>query len=54
MLFITSDEAEEAGRVVDPVMNVWSVGDVPLQDYRAVGFRLGALACGRALEGPDS
>ena len=37
MLFITSDEAEEAWRIIDPVMNSWSVGDVPIQEYRAGG-----------------
>jgi glucose-6-phosphate 1-dehydrogenase len=37
MLFITSDEAEEAWRIIDPVMNAWSVGDVPLQEYPAGG-----------------
>ena len=37
MLFITSDEAEEAWRIIDPVMNAWSVGDVPLLEYPAGG-----------------
>jgi glucose-6-phosphate 1-dehydrogenase len=37
MLFITSDEAEEAWRIIDPVMNAWSVGEVPLQEYPAGG-----------------
>jgi len=37
MLFITGDEAEEAWRIIAPVMNAWSVGDVPLQDYPAGG-----------------
>jgi glucose-6-phosphate 1-dehydrogenase len=37
MLFIASAEAEEAWRIVDPVMNAWSVGDVPLQEYPAGG-----------------
>jgi glucose-6-phosphate 1-dehydrogenase len=37
MLFITSDEAEEAWRIIDPVMNSWSVDDVPLQEYPAGG-----------------
>jgi glucose-6-phosphate 1-dehydrogenase len=37
MLFIASDEAEEAWRIIDPVMNAWSVGDVPLQEYPAGG-----------------
>jgi glucose-6-phosphate 1-dehydrogenase len=35
MLFITGDEAEEAWRIIDPVMNAWAVGDVPLQEYPA-------------------
>ena len=35
MLFIRGDEAEEAWRIIDPVMNAWSAGDVPLQEYPA-------------------
>jgi glucose-6-phosphate 1-dehydrogenase len=35
MLFIRGDEAEEAWRIIDPVMNAWSAGNVPLQDYPA-------------------
>lgn len=42
MLFITGDEAEEAWRVIDPVMDAWSVGDVPLQEYPAGGAPPGA------------
>jgi glucose-6-phosphate 1-dehydrogenase len=37
MLFITGDEAEEAWRIIDPVTNAWSAGDVPLQEYPAGG-----------------
>jgi glucose-6-phosphate 1-dehydrogenase len=37
MLFITSDEAEEAWRIIDPVMNTWSHDDVPIQEYPAGG-----------------
>ena len=37
MLFITSDEAEEAWRIIDPVTKAWSVGRVPLQEYPAGG-----------------
>jgi glucose-6-phosphate 1-dehydrogenase len=37
MLFITSDEAEEAWRIIDPVMSAWSMGDVPLREYPAGG-----------------
>jgi glucose-6-phosphate 1-dehydrogenase len=37
MLFITGDEAEEAWRIIDPVMNAWSVGHVPMQEYPAGG-----------------
>lgn len=37
MLFITSAEAEEAWRIIDPVMNAWTVGDVALQEYPAGG-----------------
>ena len=29
MLFIRGDEAEQAWRIVDPVMKAWSAGDVP-------------------------
>ena len=35
MLFIRGDEAEEAWRIVDPVMRAWSAGDVPMQEYVA-------------------
>jgi glucose-6-phosphate 1-dehydrogenase len=35
MLFIRGDEAEEAWRIIDPVMNAWTARDVPLQDYAA-------------------
>jgi glucose-6-phosphate 1-dehydrogenase len=35
MLFIRGDEAEEAWRIIDPVMNAWSTGDVPMQEYAA-------------------
>ena len=34
-LFIRGDEAEEAWRVIDPVMKAWSAGDVPMQTYAA-------------------
>lgn len=34
-LFIRGDEAEEAWRIVDPVMKAWSAGDVPMQEYAA-------------------
>jgi glucose-6-phosphate 1-dehydrogenase len=37
MLFIRGDEAEEAWRIIDPVMNAWSAGDVPMQEYPAGG-----------------
>jgi glucose-6-phosphate 1-dehydrogenase len=37
MLFIGGEEAEEAWRIIDPVMNAWSVGDVPIQEYPAGG-----------------
>jgi glucose-6-phosphate 1-dehydrogenase len=32
MLFIRGDEAEEAWRIIDPVMNAWSAGDVPCRN----------------------
>ena len=35
MLFIRGDEAEEAWRIIDPVMAAWAAGDVPLQEYAA-------------------
>jgi glucose-6-phosphate 1-dehydrogenase len=35
MLFIRGDEAEEAWRIVDPVMTAWAAGDVPMREYRA-------------------
>ena len=35
MLFIRGDEAEEAWRIVDPVMKAWSAGAVPMQEYPA-------------------
>jgi glucose-6-phosphate 1-dehydrogenase len=35
MLFIRGDEAEEAWRIIDPVMAAWSAGDVPMQEYPA-------------------
>ncbi len=35
MLFIRGDEAEEAWRIIDPVMNAWAAGDVPMQEYPA-------------------
>jgi glucose-6-phosphate 1-dehydrogenase len=37
MLFIRGDEAEEAWRIIDPVMNAWSAGNVPMQEYPAGG-----------------
>lgn len=44
MLFIRGDEAEEAWRIIDPVMQAWSAGDVPMQEYPA----------GRTPPGPGS
>ena len=44
MLFIRGDEAEEAWRVVDPVMRAWSADQVPMQEY----------AAGREPPGPSS
>jgi glucose-6-phosphate 1-dehydrogenase len=35
MLFIRGDEAEEAWRIIDPVMKAWTAGAVPMQDYPA-------------------
>ena len=36
-LFIDGDEAEEAWRIIDPVLNAWSAGAVPMQEYPAGG-----------------
>lgn len=36
-LFIRGDEAEEAWRIVDPVANAWSAGEVPMLEYPAGG-----------------
>ena len=44
MLFIRGDEAEEAWRIIDPVMHAWTAGNVPMQDYPA----------GQAPPGPPS
>ena len=35
MLFIRGDEAEESWRIIDPVMEAWTAGHVPMQDYPA-------------------
>ena len=35
MLFIRGDEAEESWRIVDPVVQAWSAGDIPIQHYAA-------------------
>jgi glucose-6-phosphate 1-dehydrogenase len=35
MLFIRDDEAEESWRIVDPVMQAWAAGDVPMEEYTA-------------------
>ena len=35
MLFIRGDEVEESWRIIDPVMQAWSAGRVPIQDYAA-------------------
>lgn len=35
MLFIRGDEAEEAWRIIDPVMAAWAAGDVSMQEYAA-------------------
>ena len=43
MLFIRGDEAEEAWRIVDPVMQAWSSGAVELQEYPAGGTAPGPL-----------
>ena len=35
MLFIRSDEAEEAWRIIDPVMAAWAADEVQMQEYHA-------------------
>ena len=35
MLLIRGDEAEEAWRIVDPVVSGWAAGEVPMQTYPA-------------------
>jgi glucose-6-phosphate 1-dehydrogenase len=35
MLLIRGDEAEEAWRIVDPVLSAWATGDVPMLTYPA-------------------
>jgi glucose-6-phosphate 1-dehydrogenase len=42
-LFIRGDEAEEAWRVVDPVVAAWHAGEVPMQEYPAGGPPPGPL-----------
>ena len=50
MLFIRGDEAEEAWRIIDPVMNARTAGDVPTREYpagqedHAVGAPEGTIA----------
>ncbi len=34
-LFIRGDEAEESWRIIDPVMDAWRAGAVPMQEYAA-------------------
>jgi glucose-6-phosphate 1-dehydrogenase len=33
--FIRGDEAEESWRIIDPVVDAWSAGDVAMQEYPA-------------------
>jgi glucose-6-phosphate 1-dehydrogenase len=44
MLFIRADEAEEAWRIIDPVMTAWAAGDVPMQEYAAGATPPGPLS----------
>jgi glucose-6-phosphate 1-dehydrogenase len=44
MLFIRGDEAEEAWRIIDPVVRAWAAGDVPMQEYPAGGTPPGPLS----------
>jgi glucose-6-phosphate 1-dehydrogenase len=34
-LFIRGDEVEESWRIIDPVVDAWSAGEVPMQEYPA-------------------
>ena len=34
-MVIRGDEAEEAWRIIDPIVTAWSAGDVPMQEYPA-------------------
>jgi glucose-6-phosphate 1-dehydrogenase len=34
-LLIRGDEAEESWRIIDPVTQAWTAGEVPLQEYAA-------------------
>jgi glucose-6-phosphate 1-dehydrogenase len=43
-LFIRGDEAEEAWRIIDPVMRAWAAGEVPMQEYAAGGTPPGPLS----------
>ena len=52
MLFIAGDEAEEAWRIIDPVTNAWSAGDVPIQEYPAGGVPPGPVFAA-ASDAPD-
>jgi glucose-6-phosphate 1-dehydrogenase len=36
-LFIRDDEVEEAWRIIDPVMQTWATGGVPMREYQAGG-----------------
>jgi len=44
MLFIRGDEAEEAWRIIDPVMKAWTAGGVPMQEYPAGQMPPGPLS----------
>jgi hypothetical protein len=46
-LSIRGDEAEEAWRIMDPVLAAWAAGATPLREYAA-----GSLGHQRCLEGP--
>lgn len=45
-LFIRGDEAEESWRIVDPVMQAWASGQVPMEEYPAGGELPGLTADG--------
>lgn len=50
MLSIRDDEAEECWRIVEPILDAWSVGMPPMQEYACRAF----VAGGGCHSGRDS